>query len=50
MSIQKRKSNNYGSKRLTQSKKSKKSFENIENVNPKTIPPCKKKITKKNTC
>jgi hypothetical protein len=45
-SIQRRKSNNYGSKRLTQGK-SKRSFENIENVDPKTIPPRKKRIIKK---
>jgi hypothetical protein len=38
-SIQRRKSNNNGSKRLNQGKKSKRSFENMENIDPQTIPP-----------
>ncbi|PKY45376.1 hypothetical protein RhiirA4_459931 [Rhizophagus irregularis] len=37
----KRKSNNHGSKRLTQGKKSKRSFENIENIDPRTMSPRK---------
>ncbi|CAB4434717.1 unnamed protein product [Rhizophagus irregularis] len=36
-----RKSNNHGSKRLTQGKKSKRSFENIENIDPRTMSPRK---------
>ncbi|CAB5351629.1 unnamed protein product [Rhizophagus irregularis] len=45
--IQKRKSNNNGSKRLNQGKKSKSSFENIENIDPQTIPPRRKRTIKK---
>ncbi|PKY40887.1 hypothetical protein RhiirA4_454348 [Rhizophagus irregularis] len=47
MFIQKRKSNNNGSKRLNQGKKSKSSFENIKNIDPQTIPPRKKRTIKK---
>ncbi|RGB25394.1 hypothetical protein C1646_723867 [Rhizophagus diaphanus] len=46
-SIQRRKTNNNGSKRLNQGKKSKRSFENIENIDPQTIPPRKKRTIKK---
>uniref|UniRef100_U9SNK7 Uncharacterized protein n=1 Tax=Rhizophagus irregularis (strain DAOM 181602 / DAOM 197198 / MUCL 43194) TaxID=747089 RepID=U9SNK7_RHIID len=47
-SIQRRKSNNNGSKRLNQGKKSKRSFENMENIDPQTIPPRKKEQLKRN--
>ncbi|PKC13513.1 hypothetical protein RhiirA5_496077 [Rhizophagus irregularis] len=43
-----RKSNNNGSKRLNQGKKSKRSFENMENIDPQTIPPRKKEQLKRN--